>query len=436
MFFALAFLHRTCYDIPYIVFGVRKLSKYPVIAVDTPSIMFAALTNRRWGRTFRLSADLTSQVDRDTLTAAVRATLPAYPNMRLSLTRGFFWAKQRMTEALPEIRPAEQPLLPVTSRYRGVPNFRLTYSGATLALESAHVQGDGRGHLRFFCAFLDVYARIAAGEAVSALRQKPEVMEDAFDRYYQKGGEKPRGGLSDAFRFPSGDQKGYLSLSFAETEEDAVRAKAHAVGLTVTQYLSAVLILAAVRAAGEPVNAPVRLAVPVDLRRFFPSGTCRNFVVQARITFSPAGRRDLTLSDVIEEIRGQLPSQLNAGELVKQINKFVSLKTNPVLYAVPYLVKKPVLGLLQKKSHRAYTTIFTNLGEKRLPEHAAGIVRSLRFVNGDTSRYGLPVTASCVSCNNRLSVCFSAATPDARFFDAFVAVLGEQGLEIETEILK
>ena len=77
------------------------------IDVDTPSIMFAALTSRRWGRTFRLSAMLDRDVDPAILESAVRATLPAFPNMRLTLRRGFFWAKQVLSDAMPEMRGPE-----------------------------------------------------------------------------------------------------------------------------------------------------------------------------------------------------------------------------------------------------------------------------------------------------------------------------------------
>ncbi|MBR5409467.1 MAG: hypothetical protein IK104_02255 [Clostridia bacterium] len=407
------------------------------IDVDTPSIMFSALTTRRWGRTFRLSAALDRDVDPAILAAAVRATLPAFPNMRLTLRRGFFWAKQTVSDAMPEMRtPEGKTLCPITSEYRDLPNFRLVYDGPELILESAHTQGDGRGHLRFFAALLDVYARILNGEDVGEVPQKPGVMENAFVRHYDKHGDRSVPKLSKAFRFPEACEDDYISLSYAETDEAAVHALAHGAGLTVTQYLVAAVILAAIRTSDEPVRLPVRVSVPVDLRRFYPSGTCRNFAIEVPVAFDPQGRTDLTLSDVIEGVRGRLPAQLTKDCLSRQINRFVSLTKNPVLYAVPYFIKKPVLGVLQKNSHRAFTTIFTNLGEKKLPPNAAAIVKRLRFVNGDTRRYALPVTVSCVSCAGRLSVCFTAANRDARFFNAFVAVLREAGLNADTEIVE
>ena len=71
---------------------------------DTASIMFSALTTRRWGRTFRFTAELDAPLDPAPLKAAVEDVLPYYPSARTDLRRGFFWTYQRITDAMPQIR--------------------------------------------------------------------------------------------------------------------------------------------------------------------------------------------------------------------------------------------------------------------------------------------------------------------------------------------
>ena len=56
------------------------------------------------------------------------------------------------------------------------------------------------------------------------------------------------------------------------------------------------------------------------------------------------------------------------------------------------------------------------------------MVTDLRFINGDTRYYGLASTVSCVSCGNRLNLCWSQATEDRRWPDACVSVLQEEGI--------
>lgn len=324
--------------------------------------------------------------------------------------------------------------MPVTARYKGLPDLRFTYRGCRVSMEAAHTVGDGRGSMRVFEELLCRYTALQNGEtAAYAPIASPEVTgENAFDTYYQKGGDKNSGFHPKAYHFRERYERDYLKLLFAETSAAAVKNLAHAHDMTVTEYLSAVLILGVLRSAGEPVNAPVTIAVPVDLRRFFPTGTLRNFTVQAYITFEPKGRTDLTLETVLEETAGQLRASLTTENLQKTLNRYGGLKRNPVIRVVPYFIKKPVLVMMQKSAHKEITTIFTNLGDRELPPALAAHTRRLQFVNGDTRRYGLPVTCSCITFSDRLSFCFSRANRDTGWFDSCMEILREEGLVVET----
>ena len=414
--------------------------KYPTwTKVDTASIMFTSLTTRNWGRTFAFTVVMKDAVDPETLRAAVRDVLPCYPSARADLRSGFFWSYQVIVDAGPEIRPAAgRPLPPVTSRQRGLPSLRFVYDGKTLTLEAAHCIGDGRGVMRIFEEILARYAALLAGENApySPIASPEETMENAFDTYYQKGGDKPSGKRKTAFHFEEVYEKDYIKLLFAEMSKDRVKALAHSRGMTVTEYLACVLILGVIRSADAPVREPVTISVPVDLRRFFPTKTLRNFTIESGVTFEPDGRTDYELADILEATRGSLKASLKKELLQKNLNKFGALKTNPVLRAVPYCVKKPVLALLQKGGHRDATTIFTNLGERTPPETLADRIEKYRFINGDTRRYGLPVTCSCVSFRDTLSLCFSRANRETVWFDACVQILRGEGLDVSTEVLE
>lgn len=67
------------------------------IKTDTASIMFGALTNKRWGRTFRFTAELDAPVDPALLRQAAADVFPFYPSVRTDLCSGMFWAYQRFS---------------------------------------------------------------------------------------------------------------------------------------------------------------------------------------------------------------------------------------------------------------------------------------------------------------------------------------------------
>ena len=401
------------------------------IRLDTPSIMFTSLTTKTWGRTFAFSASLTNgEIDPSLVRQACRDMAPYYPHIFSNLRRGFFWNYQVPSGSEINIyEKARKTIKPIGFRHDGKPDFRLTYSGCRLTFEAAHCLGDGKGLVRFFGALLIRYAQLKNGETAPFQPYAPveAITENSFDRYYQKNGPKEQLRPEQAYHLPY-KMTGDLELFFGAMPVDKVKEKAHEKHMTVTEYLSAVLILGVIRAEPRPIDRPVTVFVPVNLRQFFPSQTLRNFVIQTEIKFYPRGRRDYTLDFVCEKTAKRLKKQLTKENLQTIINKYGALANNPLVGAIPNAVKRPVMRLLQRRGHESATTIFTNLGQATLPPELEGLLSDLRFINGDTRYYGLCSTVSCVSCGNTLNLCWSQTTDEQAWLTACLGILNEEGI--------
>ncbi len=407
--------------------------------VDTAAIMFSSLSDKSWGRTFRFSAYFKDKVDPACLERAVTELMPYYPSVYSYLKTGFFWNYLVKSSLLPEIREENSSgMLPVVKRRDGRPDFRITYKDNRINIECSHSLGDGKGMNTYFTALLNRYNELRKGEKGEYIPQDvtEKNIADSFSDYYIKGGEKASDSSEKAFHFPEVYEKNYTRLLFAEMSTAKVRELAKNENMTVTEYLTAVLILGVIKANSSPVNEPVTVAVPVNLRRFFPSETLRNFTVQTFVTFRPEGRQNITLKEILEETRGQLKAQTEKKELQKVINKYGALVNNPVIKIVPNVIKQPVMKMMQKKTHAGATAIFTNFGAYSPDPSLACELEKLQFVNGDTRKYGLAVTCSCASFGDRLSLCFSAANRDTLWFDACVKELTALGIEVRTDIIE
>ena len=405
------------------------------IRLDTPSIMFTSLTTKTWGRTFGFSARLTNgDIDPSLVRQACRDLAPYYPHVFTNLRRGFFWNYQVPSGSEINIYEKDRGTIkPIGYRHDGRPDFRITWSGSRIAFEAAHCLGDGKGLLRFFAALITRYARLKAGDDAPFVPETParEAMENSFDRYYQKRGKRDRSRGEKAHHLNVAFNEGLPELVFAAMPVDRVKERAHARGMTVTEYLAAVLILGVIRSEKAPIERPVTVFVPVNLRRFFPSQTMRNFVIQTEIKFYPRGRRDYSLDFVCEKTAKRLKKQLTKDRLQATINQYGALVHNPLLGAIPNAVKIPVMKKLQYITHASATTIFTNLGQIDLPESLREVIGDLCFINGDTRYYGLASTVSCVSCGNRLNLCWSQATADRRWLTECLRLLNEDGVPAE-----
>ena len=401
--------------------------------------MFSSLSSEEWGRTFRYSAYFKSKIDAEALKEACRQLMPYYPSLYAYLEHGFFWNRLVLTDKLPEIVPEdERGMRPVTMRRDKTPDFRLTYSANRINIECSHSLGDGKGIIIYFKALLARYQEIKNGDTGEYVTcEDPAInVKDAFKDYYDKGGEKEKGDEEKAFHFPEDYENNYTKLLFAEMSTSAVKTLAHRYGMTVTEYLTAVLMLGIIRSNPAPVEEPITVAVPVNLRRFFPTMTVRNFTVQTFITFKPEGRKDVTLEEILDATRGQLRAQIKPSELIKKVNKYGALVSNPVINVVPNVINQPVMRMMQRNTHSGVTTIFTNYGACTLPEVLHGEIEKLQFVNGDTRSYGLAVTCSCIGWEDTLSLCYSRANKDTVWYDACLEVLSEQGLSVTTDVIE
>ncbi len=413
------------------------MEKYRWIKMDTASIMFTCLSSKKWGRSFRMAAVFKDEeIDPVLLKKAAGDIVSRYPSTHSFLRKGFFSNYQECTSKLPEIREEfSRPLLPIAMRDDGRPDFRIVYHKRRLALESAHHIGDGRGVTEYFNALLERYVELTNNP--DAPYNPPPFEEEeiinAFQTYYQKGGEKAQKDDVPAYKLPGEIEKDFLQLIFAMISVDEIRKAAKEKGMTVTEYLSAALILGAIKNAESPINEVICIGIPVNLRRFFPTKSIRNFTIQTKIDFHPQGRDDWTFNEVCDGVRGQLKKRLEIGELQKQLNKFGSLVNNPVIKIVPNFIKLPVIRMMQHGSHSANTTILTNTGESELPDALKEKIERVDGVNGDTSGYGLISTCSSVSVNGIFSLCFSILSHDTSWAKECIRILAQQGLNIRVE---
>lgn len=406
--------------------------------VDTAAIMFSSLSDEKWGRTFRFSAYFNHNIDPVALKKAVEDLKPYYPSVYAYLKRGFFWNYLVGTEKMPEISEEKNfGMKPVVLRKDGTPDFRITYKKNRINIDCSHSLGDGKGIIIYFKALLTRYNELRKGEAGDYVTgEDPSLnIRDSFSDYYQKGGEKAKDKSKKAFHFPEEYEEGVTRLLFARMSTNKIKELAHKENMTVTEYLTAILILGVIKSQEKPVTEPITIATPVNLRRFFPTMTLRNFTVQTFVTFEPKGRQDVTLGEILDATRGQLKAQLKKEELQKTINKYGALVNNPVIRIVPGFIKQPVMRLMQKNTHAGVTTIFTNYGACNLHDSLFPDVERLQFVNGDTRRYGLAVTCSCIGFGDVLSLCFSRANSDTSWYDACVQILENEGIAVATDLI-
>lgn len=200
----------------------------------------------------------------------------------------------------------------------------------------------------------------------------------------------------------------------------------------MTEYLACLLIYSVIKTAPAPVTDVVRINIPINLRKIFPSGTLRNFVSEISIGFEPAGRTDVTVPEIAEVIRGQIKAGKTREKMQAFINRSYSLANNPAVRAVPLSVMNPVLRKMQMRSHVERITVnLTNIGDITLPPAMTDQVALLEFINGSTAVYGQPKACSAVGFNGYVHISFSNTVNDPSIEREFFRGLVKNGCGVK-----
>ena len=126
------------------------------------------------------------------------------------------------------------------------------------------------------------------------------------------------------------------TISVEDLKKTAARYQA-----SVTEYLNAVLLYALMLEQKEQHpfrERPLKLAMPVNLRRFFPSKTMRNFISMVYPSIDPR-MGDYTFEDIITQVHHYMRYYLNNKFLNADITTNAATQRHPVIRIVPLFIK-------------------------------------------------------------------------------------------------
>jgi len=413
------------------------------LRLDNAAKIYPAAQRRSWSALFRLSLDLHEEIDPDLLSEALKATLERYPSFRVSMKRGLFWFYLDHNDALPPVLPDVCCPCPYLNRKQNS-NFclRVRYYQKRIAVEFFHVLTDGTGGLSFLKTLSAEYLRLKKGLSLpkGSVRLCGEVpsdseMKDSFLDYagdFSLSRKEP-----DSFKITGQlEDDRFVHLTCGSLDEEQVLAKAKEHGATVTEYLTAVMIAALLNIQYREVKnkrrlRPVKICVPVNLRRFFDSETVRNFSSYVNPGIDPR-MGDYTFDEIVKSVRCQMGCEITRQSLNAKFNANVRDEKNLLLRFVPLFLKNMVMKtVFRLVGDRKTSTNISNLGVLRLPEELAKEVTRADFILGPLSEN--PVACGVLSYGGKLRFNITRTICDPKTEREFFSLLVKDGLSVEIE---
>ena len=205
-------------------------------------------------------------------------------------------------------------------------------------------------------------------------------------------------------------------------------------GATVTEYLNSVLLYALLqKQADEPHNRlrPVRIAMPVNLRRFFPSKTLRNFITMVYPAIDPR-LGEYTFEEIVRQTHNYMRYYINEKFLRGDITTNASTQRNPLVRVVPLFIKDFVVRTFYMRvQDRNSSAGLTNMGAMHVPEDMKPYIERFDIYMGQP--FSSRTNCAVISYGDVLTINFASSIVETDVERLFFRRLVQDGIHIKIE---
>ena len=413
--------------------------------LDNAANIYPAIKSRKRPGLFRVSATLMEPVDSGLLQEAANATLVRVPSFAVRMRSGLFWHYFSHSDEQIRVQPdVINPCMGLTPEKDNGFQIRVRYHDRRIALEVFHSVSDGSGAMVFLKTLVAQYLRLRGVEVPATHgvldcdeAPRPGEVADDFVAFAGQSPPKPRR-TSRAYHV-SGTPLPFddIDITTGTLSVEAIKAESRRFGVSITEYLAGTFlhVLTEIQTGEAPFRLrPVRLQVPVDLRRFHPSETLRNFASYVGPTIDPS-QGEHTFEEILSSVHHYMRYEVTAKHLRSRVAMNVRTERNPLLRALPLFIMNRAINVGYALSGPAiHTSTLSNLGMVQLPAAMMPHVETFDFILGP-SRVA-HVDCAVVGYSDKLKITFSRVIEEPVVERAFFTFLVRQGVSVKVEANK
>ncbi len=383
---------------------------------------------------FRLSIYLKKPVVAEILQMALTFTIKRFPQFSTTLKKGFFWhyldSNKNHYQAEQEVT---RPFVPISVSLTGSKTFKVLYFNNRISVEIFHALTDGSGGLVFLKTLVREYFRLlgiesSLDETTFDINVAPDQAEDRNEFAYA-----PKSQSSGFINKKSLQMSGKITrikpcqILHFKMDSKRLLAVAKANNTTVTGYIITLMLIAN-KYATEASNGDLTVQIPLNMRKFFPSKTIRNFSMYfgVRLPLSSV----TTTQSIISEVNRQLlenSSKEKMTEMMYSTKQMVNkLKFIPLFIKTP--IARRVYGFI---GERSFTNTLSNLGVVSFPDQLVEHIESLDFILGTSVLNRANV--ALVTFNNKTTLSIAKITLDSAFEERLLSLLEQDQIPITIE---
>ncbi|MCK5154271.1 MAG: hypothetical protein KAQ93_07925 [Spirochaetales bacterium] len=416
-----------------------------LIPIDNAAQIFVSINSKKETTMSRIALSLNQPIDKKLLDEALINVIKVFPFFQVYLKKQFFDYIFKRTNDLPVIEDDTK----WTNRYINFNNnkfpFRIKVKNNTIAVELSHILSDGFGTLSLLLSLTSEYLRISNYEpGESPLIKKPgdkienEEWECAFRNNFSKKGPSVK--INPSAYIPKGEMisvEKYYSTRIV-MDLDKVRKLARNYNVTLNVYMSSIYAFALQGMYLEEIEdekikktLPIRLQIPVNLRKDYPTKCLRNF----SYLYSPSFNIEngaYSFPEIIEKISQAIRHERHSGSIKNQVSRNLRAESNLFFRLLPRAIKQLMFRIFYHLFARSqYSGVVTNMGEIKLPSELEKIVESFDIIPCNSPVPGR--NTALFSFKGKLEMNIGSSCSDLNLENKIIKKLKE--LSIEHEVI-
>lgn len=423
---------------------ISEENKLRWMPLDNAAKIYPAARSHNWTNAFRLSATLKEDVDTKVLQSALDVTIRRFPSLGTRLRKGLFWYYLQQVSHAPAIRQEmSYPLTRMTRKDLRDCALRVIVYHNRIAVEFFHSLTDGNGGVIFLKALVAEYLQqkyhlvIPAEQGVVGRLEEPspEELEDSFLKYAGPVSASRR--ENNAWHLKgTPEPDGFLNVTCFQLPVAQVLEQAHHYCVSMTTFLSAALMQAILNLQAQQIpnrryRKYVRLLIPVNLRRLFPSKSMRNFALYTTPEVDPK-LGDYSFPELCQIIQHRIALDVTPKQMSARIATNVKSEQVFLLKITPLFIKNLVMkAVFLAVGERKSCLCLSNLGQVTLPKEMESYVERMDFIL--SSQAMSPHNCGVLSYKDTLYVNFTRNIVEPNLEREFFLVLREMGLPVEVQ---
>lgn len=405
--------------------------------LDNAAKLYPAVANDRWSSVFRLSAELDMPLEPALLQQAVNDVLPRFPTLNVRMRRGIFWYYLEENDTpLQVTEDTGHPCMRFLWKEKRL--LRIHYFRNRVSCEFFHALTDGTGGLIFLRTLLTRYLQLT-GESVTwdhgacdpGKAPVPAETQDAFLKLPLPRVRVRELGCKAWHMKGTREIPHTLHVISALINTEALTAAARDRHVTVTEYMTAVLLYTCCQdqLSGHPRRLrPMRVQVPVNLRRWHSPETLRNFSTFVIPEIDPR-LGEYTFEETLKSVHAYMAYHVDFKRLCAGIASNVADEKNLFMRLTPLPVKNMVIAsVFRKAGDKVITTVLSNPGCVDLSPVLQKHVTDMEMLLGKSPCF--LTNCALLTANGHTRLTFTSGIREHRMEQSVLHFLTEQGIPV------